>query len=133
MPAIEEAGRFQARPVDAIEAARVHRDSVGLRARYVERVHAAMRAEGVLGHAGAECVDREGIFSPEQFEILRRGRQVKDALLGADRAAALRQQCQIDLCPEAHPAAMAAAFALLQHCPYSSPTLPWSLAVRFGP
>src|SRR5437868_5873298 len=122
MPAIEEAGGLQARRVDAIEAARVHGNPVGLRARYVKRVHAAMRAEGVLGHAGAEGVDREGIFPSQQFEILRRGRQVKDALLCANRAAALRQQCQIYLRPEAHPAAMAAAFALLQHYPYSSPT-----------
>jgi hypothetical protein len=38
---------------------------------------------------------------------------VKDALLGADGAAALRQQSQVDPRPEAHPAAMTAAFNLL--------------------
>ena len=113
MPAIEEAGGLKARPVDAIKAARVHRDPVGLRARHIKRVHAAMRAERVLGHPGAERIDRQGILSPQQFEILRRGREVKDALLGADGAAALRQQSQVDPRPEAHPAAMTAAFNLL--------------------
>jgi hypothetical protein len=47
---------------------------------------------------------------------MRRDRQMKNALLGTDRAVALRQQIQIDPRPEAHLAAMAAAFAVFKHC-----------------
>ena len=43
--------RLQARPVDVVEAACVDGDPVRLRPRYVEGVHATMRAEGVLRHA----------------------------------------------------------------------------------
>jgi hypothetical protein len=54
MRTLEKAGGFQARPVDAVEAARVDRDPVGPRARYIKRMHAAMRAEGALRHARVE-------------------------------------------------------------------------------
>ena len=87
--AVKKASGLEARAVDIVEAAGVDCDSVRLGTRHVERVHPAMRAECVLGHASAERVDRQGMLSPQQFEILRRGWQVKDALLGADGAAAL--------------------------------------------
>src|SRR5579884_1238623 len=89
MPPVEEAGGLEARPVDAIETARVHRDTVRLRAWDIKRVHAAMRAEGVLRHAAAECVDGERILAPQQFEIFHCDGQVKDTLLRAYRAVAL--------------------------------------------
>src|SRR3954466_5897056 len=81
-------------------------------------MYAAMRTEGVLRHLGLEGVDRQRGLASQQFEIFRRDRQVKDALLGANRAVALRQQIQIDTRPKPHPAAMAAALALFQHHQY---------------
>jgi hypothetical protein len=117
MPTLEEAGRLQPRPIDAVETPRVDGDPVRLRARDIKGVHAAMRAEGVLRHAGAKGVDSQRVFALQQFEILGRGRQVKDALHGANRAVALRQQVEIDPRPEAYPATMAAALALLSLCP----------------
>jgi len=89
VPAVKEAGGLQARPVDAVEATRVHGDPVRLRARHIKSVQPAMRTECVLRHAGAECVDRVRVLVLQQFELLRRGRGVRDALLYADRAVAL--------------------------------------------
>jgi hypothetical protein len=43
---------------------------------------------------------------------------VKDSFLRADRTVALKQQIQVDPRPEAHPAAMTAAFTLFEHYPY---------------
>src|SRR5207302_2910495 len=117
--ATEEPVRFQAGSVDLVETARVDGDPVGLRARHVERVHAAMRAEGVLCHAGAEGVGGQRVLAAQQFEMLRLDRQMEDALLRANRAVALRQQVQIDLRAEAYPAAMAAALTSFQHCSHS--------------
>jgi len=51
-----------------------------------------------------------------EFEILDHYRQVKDSLC-ADRTVALKQQIQVDPRPEAHPAAMTAAFMLFKHYP----------------
>jgi hypothetical protein len=45
-------------------------------------------------------------------------RRVKDAFLRADRTVALKQQIQVDPRPEAHSAAMTAAFMLFKHYPY---------------
>src|SRR5262249_33958713 len=106
--AVKEAAGLEAGPVDIVQTARVDCDSVGLRARDVERVHSAMGAKGVLGDAGAESVGRQRILAAQQFKILLRHRQVKDALLCADSAAALRQQIQIDLRAKANSAAMTA-------------------------
>ena len=71
-----------------------------------------MRAKGVLGYPGAESVGRQRILAAQQFKILWRHRQMKDALLCADSAAALRQQIQIDLHAKANSAAMTAAFTV---------------------
>src|SRR5262249_44791161 len=87
--AIEEPAGLEARPVDAVETACVDREAVRLRARHIEGVHAAMRAEGVLRHAGAEGVHRERVLAAQQLESLRHHHQMENALLGADRAAAL--------------------------------------------
>ena len=87
--AIEESSGLEARAVDIIETARVDCDSVRLGTRHVECVHSAMRAECVLGHAGAECIGRQRVLATQQFEILRRDGKMKDALLRADRATAL--------------------------------------------
>ena len=89
MTAVEKASGFEARPVDIVEAPGVDCNSVGLGTRYVKRVHPAMRAEGVLGDAGTEGIGGQRVLAAEQFEILRRYRQMEDALLRADGAAAL--------------------------------------------
>jgi hypothetical protein len=75
-------------------------------------VHSAMRAKGVLGYPGAESVGRQRILAAQQFKILWRYRQVKDAFLCADGAAALRQQIQIDPRAKANSAAMTAALTV---------------------
>ena len=111
--AVEEAGWLEAGPVDIVETTRVDCDSVGFGPRDVERVHSAMRAECVLGHPGAKRIGCQQVLATQQFKILRRHRQVQDALLCADGAAALRQQVQIDLGAEADSAAMAATLAML--------------------
>src|SRR6516225_6239082 len=116
MAAVEKSRGFEARSVDIVEAARVDCDSVRLRPRDVERMHSAMRAECVLGHAGAKGIGRQRVLAAQQFEILRSHGEVEDALFRADRAIALRQQVQIDPRAEAHSAAMAAALAVFKHC-----------------
>ena len=74
MTAVEKASGFEARPVDIVETARVDCDSVRLGTRHVERMHPAMRAEGVLGHAGTKRITRQRILAAQQFEILWRNR-----------------------------------------------------------
>ena len=64
--AIEEASRLEARAVDIVETARVDCDSVRLGTGHVERVHSAMRAERVLGHTGAERIDRQRILAAQK-------------------------------------------------------------------
>jgi hypothetical protein len=87
--AIEEASRFEARPVYAVETERVDCDAVRLGARHIERVHPAMQAKCVLGHTRTECIGGQRVLAAQQFEILRCHRQVEDALLCADGAIAL--------------------------------------------
>src|SRR5262249_46725512 len=74
-----------------------------------------MRAEGVLRDTGAEGVGRERALAAQQLEGGGVGPQVQDALLGADRAAAVRQEVEIDLGAEPHATAMAPAFPRFQH------------------
>jgi len=87
--AVEEAGGLETWSVDMVEAARVDGDSVGLGTRHVERVHSAMRAECMLGHAGAEGIGRQRVLAAQQFEILQHDGKMEDALLRADGAIAL--------------------------------------------
>jgi hypothetical protein len=67
----------------------------------------------------AKRIGCQQVLATQQFKILRRHRQVQDALLCADGAAALRQQVQIDLGAEADSAAMAATLAMLKHWVHS--------------
>src|SRR3954465_15574524 len=92
MPSPEETGGRKAWAVDAVETASIDGDSIRLRARDVKGVHAAMRAEAVLRHTGAEGVDRQRVLPPQQFEVLRCDRQGKGALLGGDRGVDLGRQ-----------------------------------------
>ena len=62
---IEEAGRFQGRPVDAVQTPRVHGDLVGLRARHVEGCDAAMRTKGMLGDSGLEGVEGQRVLAAQ--------------------------------------------------------------------
>ena len=62
MPSPEKPGRLQAGPIDVVETARVDGNPVRLRARNVERMHAAMRTEGVLGHPGLEGVHLSAVL-----------------------------------------------------------------------
>src|SRR5882724_9622379 len=58
MPAIEMLDRELA-DIDIVEAAHIDVDLVRVGARHIERMHAAMLAEGVLRHAGVERVGGE--------------------------------------------------------------------------
>lgn len=113
--AVEEALGHELRPVDAVEAAGIDGDAVRLGARDVEGVHAAMRAERMLRDAGAEGVRLERGLAAQQLEVGRIDAQQQDALLGADRAAALGQAVEVHLGAKPHLAAMASAFSCLKH------------------
>jgi hypothetical protein len=110
MTAVEEADWFETRSINAVETSRVHGDLVGLRARHVKRMHAAMFAERVLRYASLKGVDRQSILALQQLEIRRKDREMQNSLLGANGATTLRQKVQIDPCAEAHLAAVTAAF-----------------------
>jgi len=74
-----------------------------------------MRTESVLRDTGAEGVGLERGLAAQQLEGGGVGAEVQDALLGADLAAAGRQEVEIDLGAEPHLAAMASAFPRFQH------------------
>src|SRR5690242_6240237 len=113
--AVEEPLGRQGASVDVVQAAGVDADAMRVRARDIEGMHAAMGAEGMLRDAGAEGVGLERGLALQQLEGRGIGPEVQDALLGADRAAAVRQQVEIDLGAEPHATAMASAFPRLQH------------------
>src|SRR5439155_22109139 len=117
MLAVEGAPRLHCRRVVIVEAARVDAVVLGIRARLIERVNAAMPAEGVLRGTRAEGVGRQIVRAAEDFEPLVQNWQVQDALLGADRAVALADHRlrEIGLDPEAHAAAMTAALIGAEH------------------
>src|SRR5277367_5502057 len=94
--AVEEPRRPERWPVDIVETSRVHDDLVRLGARHVKHMHAAMRAEWVLRHAGAKRVDGQCALPPQQLEISRENRQMKNALLRANTTATLGQMVQVD-------------------------------------
>src|SRR3954454_6105898 len=68
MTTIEEASWPQRGSINLVQAACVHGNLVRLRARHVERVHAAMSAEGMLRYPGLESVDRQRSPAPQQFK-----------------------------------------------------------------
>src|SRR5882757_4931723 len=113
--AVEEPLGRQAGRVDVVQAAGIDADAVRVRTRDVEGVHAAMRTESVLRDTGAEGVGLERGLAAQQLEGGGVGTEVQDALLGADRAAAGRQEVEIDLGAESHLAAMTPAFPRFQH------------------
>src|SRR3974377_812073 len=94
-----------------VEAAHIDAKSVWLRARHVEALDAANRAEVMLCGASVEGVGGELVRALEQAEALFRHYEVKIARLSADRAIALlgfdllRRQYLV-----AHRAAVTAAF-----------------------
>ncbi len=72
-----------------VEAAHVHVDAVGIRARDVERLDPARAAELVVGDAGAEAVGDELVLAAQQAELRLRHDQVHEARHRADGAAAV--------------------------------------------
>jgi hypothetical protein len=115
IPPAEESRRFEGRCVDIVEAAGVDAEPVRLRAGYVEGVHSAMRAKGVLRHASPECIGSQCMFAFEQLEVGRIDAEVQDPFLRADRTVAFRQPLEIDAGAEPHPAAMATALTGFYH------------------
>jgi hypothetical protein len=87
MPAVEQMGLDHA-DVDAVEAAHIDIDLVGIGTGHVERMNAAGGAERMPRRAGIETIGGERVFAAEQFELLRRHDQMQKPLLGADRAIA---------------------------------------------
>src|ERR1700744_440368 len=71
-----------------IDAARIDADAVRVRARNVERFHAASRAEQVFCDARVEGVGRERISAAEQFEAIFRHYQMQKSDFAANRAVA---------------------------------------------
>jgi hypothetical protein len=78
-----------------------------------------MAAEGMLRDAGIEAIGGEIVTAAQQFELPGRNANVKDTLLGADRAVAFAhgRLLQVDADAEPYPAAMATALVCLQHFP----------------
>ena len=76
MLAVEGAPRLHCRRVVIVEAARV--DAVVLRigARLIERMDAAVPAEGVLRGPGAKGVDRQIIRAAQDLQPIVQNRQV---------------------------------------------------------
>jgi len=90
MAAVKEPRGLESRPIDAIEAACIHRDLIWLSARHIEGVHATVFAEWMLSDAGAKRINRQRLLTAEKLEIRGKDWQMIDSLLCADRAAALR-------------------------------------------
>ena len=110
MMSTEETLGFQGRTVDAIQASRVDRHLVGLRAWHVEGRDPAMRTERVLGDTRLKRVDRQCVLAAEQFELSWENRQMKVSFLGTDAAVALREQVQVNPGSESNSPTMAASF-----------------------
>src|SRR5206468_5804023 len=132
MLSIEEAARLHCRRIVLVKAARVDAVVLGVRARLVEGVDAAMPAKGVFRYARAKGVGRHLVSAAQDFEALVRDGQMQDALLCADRAVAFPDHGvrQIDLDAEPHPPAMTASFICLEHRPLRHAT---ALTANSGP
>src|SRR5262245_36628731 len=93
-----------------VEAARIHAVTVGMRARHVERFHAAYRAEEVARGAGVELVGGQNVGTGKQPEPLLRHDEMEVPRSRAHRAVALGDlDARGSERLEAHPAAMAAS------------------------
>src|SRR5580700_5174898 len=128
--AVEHARGPHGRRIVIVEAAGVDAELVGVRARHVERVHAAGGAEGMMSRSGIEPVIRHLAIAPQQREIRRRDGDMQDAFFRADRAGALANRSwhgQIGPYPEPDPAAMTAALVGLHRAsaPLRGAMLPW--------
>jgi len=82
VPAVELLD-VERRDIDAVEAARVDVDLVGVGARHVERMDAAGGAECVLRRAGIEPVGRQRILAADQLELFRRHDEMQKTLFRA--------------------------------------------------
>src|SRR4051812_6717264 len=60
---VKEVARFQQRGTDVVETAGIDADLVGIRARHIEGMHAAIPAEGVLRGVGVELVGFERLLA----------------------------------------------------------------------
>src|SRR6516165_9647806 len=85
---VEKAARTHLDRIEIVEAASVDAEILRIGAGNVEGVDAAMAAEGMLRDAGIEAIGGEIVMAVQQFELPGRDANVKDALLGADRAVA---------------------------------------------
>ena len=74
-----------------VEAAQVHAVAVGVRARHVEGLDAAVPAEEVTSLSGVEGVGRERVLAPQQPEVLARHDQVQVAELSGRSSSCIRR------------------------------------------
>src|SRR5215467_6698448 len=120
---VKKAARMHLDRIKIVEAAGVDAKILRIGAGNVEGMDAAMAAEGMLRDAGIEAIGGEIVAAAQQFELPGPDANVKDALLGADRAVAFAhgRLLQIDADAKPHPAAMAAALVCLQHFPAPVP------------
>src|SRR4029453_17070750 len=72
-----------------VEAAQIDATAVGLRARHVEALHAADRAEMMFRRAGVEAVGRNLVRALNDAEALLLDDEMEIARFAADRAVAL--------------------------------------------
>src|ERR1051326_6719120 len=120
MPAVELLDR-QRGEVDAIKTADVDVDLVRIGTRHIERMDAAMLAEGVLRGPGAELIGRKLGLAAHALELLRRHDQMQEALHAAERAVAIGHAIEARGGAKRHPPAVATAFVGLPHP--TSPTV----------
>ena len=120
---VKKAARTHLDRIKIVEAAGVDAEILRIGAGNVECMDAAMAAEGMLRDAGIEAIGGEIVTAAQQLELPGRDANVKDALLGADRAVAFAhgRLLQVDADAEPHPAAMATALVCLQHFPTPVP------------
>jgi len=108
-----EAPQRDRREVDAVETAHVDVDLLRIGARHVERMNAAVPAEVMLRDASVEPVRRELSFATQELELLARHDQVKETLLGADRAVALGDAIELRRHAKADASAVTSALVRL--------------------
>src|SRR5262245_43889597 len=78
-------------------------------------MHAAVLAEHVLRNAGIETVDCQFILAADELELITCNDQMQKALLGADRAIAVRDPIKISGHAKTHPATMTSALVGPRH------------------
>ena len=80
VPAIELLD-LERRDIDAVEAAHIDVDLVGIGARHIEWMDAARGAERVLRLAGIESISRQRILAADQLELFRRHDEMQKPFL----------------------------------------------------